>query len=272
MDVFKFNSKQTKAIISISNGYTDFLSCISIVFYNLELYTDIILYVRDDLKNLCDFIFRNKKNIKYHYCPSGNKLPDGTHVDNLKKSILDNKDFYPEYKRLFYSANRHINNVHVSHPRSKNTISYFYKDLHIDNSIFINYFNIERDLELEKKRYDKVINDIGENYIITNECGGNVLNKFYFNNGKVNRKYFKNNKLPVFNLNFTSDVMFDMIMIIEKSKEIHLISTSWSLIILLLQKKFNLFNNIPIYFHNYIRPNHVVDYYLDLPKNWTFLE
>ena len=61
MDVFKFNSKQTKAIISISNGYTDFLSCISIVFYNLELYTDIILYVRDDLKNLCDFIFRNKK-------------------------------------------------------------------------------------------------------------------------------------------------------------------------------------------------------------------
>lgn len=272
MDVFKFDPKQTKAIISISNGYTDFLSCISIIFYNLELYNDIILYVREDLKDLCDFVFKNKKNIKYHYCPSGNKLPDGTHVDNFKKSILDNKDFYAEYKRLFYSANRHIHNVPISYPRSKNTISFFYKDLHIDNSIFINYFNIERDLELEKRRYEKVVNDLGENYIITNEGGGTVLSKLYFNNGKVNRKYFKNNKLPLFNLNFSSDVMFDMIMIIEKSKEIHLISTSWSLLILLLQKKFNLFNNIPIYFHNYIRPNHVGDYYDDLPKNWTYLK
>ena len=65
-------------------------------------------------------------------------------------------------------------------------------------------------------------------------------------------------------------MIFDMILLIEKSKEIHLISTFWSLIIYLLQKKYNLFKNIPIYLHNYVRNKYYYQLYED--SNWIILD
>jgi hypothetical protein len=74
---------------------------------------------------------------------------------------------------------------------------------------------------------------------------------------EINPKFFINKNLPVFNLSDSSNIIIDMIKIIEKAKEIHLTSTFWSIIIYYLQLKYNLFNNIPIFLHSYTIPDRV---------------
>ena len=119
------------------------------------------------------------------------------------------------------------------------------------------YFNIPRNINLENKNYEEFKKKYNKKYIVINEDESR--------NFKINRDYFQKDYL-IFNINKSSDILFDMIKILENSEEIHTISTFWSLIILFLQKKFNLFKNKKIYFHNYVRNGYYYNLYSK--SNW----
>ena len=137
------------------------------------------------------------------------------------------------------------------------SVKYFYEiksTFHIPSIEFINSFNINRNIEKEELFYNKITEKIGKNYIIINED----INR----NLKINRKFIISD-LPLFNINGSSTIVFDSIKLLENSKEIHIISTFWSMIIYLLQKKYNIFQNTPIYFHNYVRNGYYSHLYSD---------
>jgi len=167
-----------------------------------------------------------------------------------------NSDFLP-YGGVFAPK---ISNIEYNDGSSK----YFYEVFTtkpIDSIESINSFIIDRDYDLENKKYNEIVKNIGLNYILINE---DVSRNFIIN------KKIINENLTLFNINNSSQMCFDMIKVIENAKEIHLISTFWSLIIYNLQKKYGLFNNIPIYFHNYVRNGYYDFLYRD--SNWIFIK
>ena len=62
-----------------------------------------------------------------------------------------------------------------------------------------------------------------------------------------------------------------MIKVLENAKEIHLIESTYSIAIYLLQKKYNMFENIPIYFHTYVRNNRNMNIYIKPQFKYTIL-
>ena len=231
-------------LLGFHQGWTDIIICIGLIFYNLEKYKKVTLLIREDSKPMFDYIFRNITNIEILYFIKSN---EGGFVSKMRNK-------YSNYDQLFYgfcSAQKGI---------KAGSYDFFYKQFGVNSEESINKFIIDRDLNIELLKYNEITNKIGKEYIIVNEDSNRNL--------KINRDKI-NSTLPLFNLNNCSDINFDMIMTIENAKELHIISTFWSAIIYLLQKKYNLFSNIPIYLHNYVRSGYYS--FLYPYSNWIVL-
>jgi hypothetical protein len=244
------------AYIYTHQGYTDIILCIGLVFYNLKLYDKVILVIHYRVREFINYIFRSENNIIIHYY----KYKKGRSRRFLKTIHNNNLYVSNEYTIDYLIYGDYGFNGHNPQNIVLGGYGYFYNHYGIDNNIAIDYFLIKRDNELETQKYNELINNIGNEYIIINE---DIKRNYIIDKTKIN------NGLKLFNINRSSNLVFDMIKIIENAKEIHLISTFWSLIIYLLQKKYNMFNNIKIFFHDYVRPG----YYKHLYKgnNWIII-
>jgi len=101
----------------------------------------------------------------------------------------------------------------------------------------INYFNLNRNIELEEKLYNDFISTHGNDYVLYHEDAGRdiILDKNNFNS---NYRWI--------DLDKTTYTFFDYIKILENSKEIHLIDSVWAAIVYLLDSRYGLFKHIPI--------------------------
>ena len=242
---------EKKAVIIFHQGWTDIILCIGIVFHNLKYYGNLVLLIRDDSKELIDFIFRQTKKLFIDY-QNKNNLDNRDYLSSLLKQKYENFDYLP-YGSCF---NNGFSNKFIP----CGSADYFYTAGNIDKDESYKSFLIQRDEELENKKYAKFIEETGKDYIIINEDSPRGIN--------IDKKYLNENT-RIYNINGSSNIVFDIIKIIENAKEIHLTSTFWSLIIYNLQKKYNLFSNIPIYFHSYARKGYYDFLYKDI--NWTFI-
>jgi hypothetical protein len=231
-------------------GWTDIILCIGLIWYNLDNYKNVVLIIRNDSEKLIGFIFRNIKNI---------------HIDFIDKKLLDNihyrNNVFDTYTKHGYDINLYGGSINqkVIPISSNGDKYYFYKTYNIDENLSIQNFIIERDYELEDTTYKQLINEIGDKYVIIFDDKNRKLS--------INRSKIVNKEIPQFNLCESSKICFDLIKILENSQEIHILSTFWSLIIYQLQKKYGLFKNIPIYFHESVRPG----YYNSLYENNNWL-
>jgi hypothetical protein len=239
-------------IIKFHSFPTDTIVCLAIPFYFLDKFDNIYLDIGEHGQTLLDmykFVYRNYKQIKVNT------------IDEYKASAItlgfgiDHSNQHPEFVQTKCLTTLPYKYLAGS--------EYFYSNyctIKIPPSECYNSFIIDRDLNLEKERFNEFKSIYGENYIITN------VDYILFDKTKLS------SNLPVVNLEFKSSIIFDQIMIIENAKEIHIISTFLALIIYYLQKKYNLFNNIPIYFHSYIRHGRLECLYREhgVPSNWTF--
>jgi hypothetical protein len=242
------------SLVMFHQGWTDIILCIGLIFYNLDNYKNVVLVIREDSRDMIQFIFRNIQNIDLQF---------------IQKKFLDlylhDNELIKEYaKKKDYDINLYGGAVN---PTNKPTTGrggdkyYFYKHYNINEQLSINNFRIERDYKLEEIRYNNLVNKIGLNYNIIFEDNIRKLS--------INKSKIINKNLPTFNLCNSSKICFDLIKIIENAKEIHILSTFWSLIIYNLQKKYNLFNRNNIYFHESARPNYYN--YLYENNNWIIL-
>ena len=239
-------------IIMFHQGWTDIILCIGIVFYNLKYYNKIILLMREDAKDMINFIFRFNNNIKIIYINKNNLDNPNIrkyYIDNIIKinnNKISNDDIllYGEISKCHYGKHSNYKSIKCN-PGDK---YYFYNTYNIDSIESIKSFNIIRDYDLENNKYEEIIRKYGKKYVI-------VFND-YKRNLCINPDYIINKNLPTVNLCKSSTICFDMLRVLHESSEIHILSTFWSLIIYQLQKKYNLFKDIPIFFHSRIRNNY----------------
>ena len=239
-------------IINFHSCPTDSIVCLGIAFYLLNKYDNIYLDIGEHgrtLLNMYKFVYRNYKQIKIDT------------VDEHRSSAVT-----LGFGAWFTKQHPEFEQTRCLTTASEKYLAgseYFYSNyctVKIPPFECYNSFIIDRDINLEKDLFNQFKSLHGETYIITNS----EYNTFHHDKIPSN--------IPVVNLAFKSNIVFDQIMIIENAKEIHIVSTFLALIIYYLQKKYNLFNNIPIYFHSYVRHGRLECLYREygVPANWTF--
>ena len=252
------------ALLCTHQGYTDIIICIGMMYYYINHY-NLIIIVRKELKDFLESIFKKYKNIKFFYFPIEKLCPIEVKMKPLIQKLLNDKNINID---IFLYCGPALASKHNGPHEPICNANYFYNiysDYRLDKNIAYKYFNIERDVNLEEERYNKLINSIGSNYIIINQDDDKINRprpKYGSNDdlelmGEINSNFFINKNLPVFNLSKSSVTIIDMIKIIENAKEIHLTSTFWTLIIYYIQLKYNLFSKIPIFLHSYVIPSRI---------------
>lgn len=237
------------SIVVTHQGWTDLIVCLGLIFSLAKVKEKIVLLIRKDAEDFIDFLFKDNNKIIIEYLPKF-KL-DRKQIKGLCKKK------YKECEFLGIGAFWTKDYGKIFNPGS---VEYFYKPLGLEYDCYFKDFNLTRNKELEEIRYKSYLEIYGENYIIINEDNGRNLN--------IDRKYL-NKDYSIININGRSKVLFDMILLIENAKEIHLISTFWSFLIKILQKRYNLFEGIPIYFHDYVRDGYYQFLYKD--TDWKFI-
>lgn len=259
-----------KVCITINHGYpTDQIVCFAIPIYYSYIY-DIVIKLKPtnekrflSLKTL-KFFYKQYKKISIYEC------------DNVLNYVRTYKHQHPNYEvdylphgicyikqNINFIQNRCLTlNTEKYLAGSEYFYSNFTKNI-LDPSICFKYFEIHRDKELELEKYKK----------------SNIYkeDKYFCINTDI--KNYNINLVPkykYYNLNFSSYFVFDNLLIIENCKEIHLISTFYSLIIYYLQLKYNMFSDISIYFHSYVRHGRLDCLYTEFNhikklNNWTFI-
>lgn len=105
----------------------------------------------------------------------------------------------------------------------------FYTYNNLDEHIRFKNFKIFNNKDEENNKYNDFIKKYGSNYILVHEDNDRNL--------KINKDKIKNKNLPIINLNKISNIFVDFIKIIKNASEIHLIDSSWSVFIYLLNYK-----------------------------------
>tara|TARA_Y100000996_G_scaffold415577_1_gene411369 strand:- start:2743 stop:3534 length:792 start_codon:yes stop_codon:yes gene_type:complete len=248
----KYWNDKKESFVMFHQGWTDIILCIGLIFYNLDNYSNVVLLMREDSKDMIDFIFRNIININIIYI--NKKLLD---TDYKYKVIAEYKNKNFDINLYGGSLNKNINHI----PKDIANKYHFYKSYSIDENLSIQNFKIERNYQLEDNKYKYLINKIGDKYVIIFDDKDRNLS--------IDKSKIINKNLPTFNLCNSSKICFDLIKIIENAEEIHILSTFWSLIIYQLQKKYNLFNKNNIYFHDSRRSGYYSSLYEN--NNWIIV-
>jgi len=243
---------------------TDSIVCFGLPIYYSTIYDSIILLVTEHASSIFKLFPYAYRNIdcKIIYITSNQLIET---VNNIIETDKDNFYEYLPHGIWYQTQNPNFiqNKCITENPERYLACSqYFYCNYSkyiLDSEICFKYFVIDRNIDLEIEKYKSITKKISNFYYITN----------------ADISVFNNEKIPLynyFNLEYSSDILFDMITLIENSQEIHLIGSFWSLIIYYLQLKYNLFSNIKIYFHSYVRHGRLEGFYHEhgTLSNWIF--
>lgn len=280
--------------------YGDCLSVIGMIHYLLKFYGNVYFYVGNDIKifnyylcffsndNLFNnriFIITNPQSIldngeygEYHIC---NTLTGDWDKANYmfyeNKNI--NKEYYfndlnPLYNKLNVNEKHKFSpNIHLPNRNIEINHLIYYKLLGLNNSVRMDYFNYERNLEKEIE----IKNNILKNFGINKNQNYNIINNPINNNHKI-----INNDLPTININFLSECSGNLISLLESAETIHFIEGNNVNFFYHCQYK-NIFKyDKKIYFHIWLRnrnwshPNMNLDYawkMMNEPKlnNWIYI-
>lgn len=119
------------------------------------------------------------------------------------------------------------------------------------------------DKEKEDDCYQKIITKYGKDYVIIHEDN---KRKLRIDKSKINRK-----NLIIINLNNISKIFVDYIKVIKFAKEIHLIDSSWSVLVYLLSCNKHI--TTPVYLNesSAIKNGRDVGIYKNpIPDNWFY--
>jgi hypothetical protein len=245
-----------KNIVIHHQGFGDYLSMVGAVKFLSTFFRKLDLIIRKDFVECMKEIY---------YEPNINFISyDKNELDNNWRNILNK---YKVKNTLYFGLfdcernDEYRNNWNSSKDSQLVYTERFYNLYELDYEIRYKYFNIQRDYKKETDLFNKYVKE-GDKYIIYHEDENrNIL---------LNKNLLPQN-IKKININQISTIFIDIIMLLDKAEEIHIIDSSHSIIIYLLQHKYNLFNNKKIFLHTYLRTDR--DYRLyDNPKNnWIYL-
>lgn len=275
-----------KGILYFNQGFTDIFNCLSLINYYTEKYNYIFLFMRDDMKDFIDYYTKNIDNIKIIY------IPLNLHLEYFNSIVYNNIDISINNSELQYlNIQSNINDLdkiyigqmdkfNNNYPNIWNNkidcysdfIKLFYESQNLDYKIKNNYFNFNRDYELENVKYNEFINKYGDNYILYHSDEKTILLeehiKYKYEN--MERDCCGLMRWNPINIDNISIIFYDYIKVLQNSKEIHIYDGSWSIFIYLLDFKYKLFENIKIYYYPL---KHNIIFFINNPllENWKII-
>jgi preprotein translocase subunit YajC len=184
-----------------------------------ESYYVQISYMYRDLDNIIYYIIPDKFSVQYinYYIPVNDTIKM-----KFKKYNINYVSFINDgYSDMIHFVNTYVNN---------DTVYKVYVNLKLNVDIGYSYFKLIRDEKRENNLYNKLVNIIGDKYVVViDDEKRNFL---------INNIYLKNIKLPIYKLSnnsknndprldsIHSEYIFDFIKILENAYEIYSIDTS----------------------------------------------
>jgi len=224
------------AVFIPHQGFTDIFNSLAHIDYYLASgkWTTLYVIIREDAKNIVDFYCKDKRvQCKYFSLQHLDGIVHGglgiTNVYQHYKSLLQIQD----YDSLFLGfPDKHCTNSYRNQFVSYNALhtDYFVKKFYIsygiDYSVRFKYFNLCRDRELEQATYIRFIDRYGPTYTLCHSVPNQYLSQTLNN---------------CIELNQSSSTFFDSIQVLEQAQELHLLDSSWAILVYLLQSKYGLF-------------------------------
>jgi hypothetical protein len=232
-------------LLYFHQGWTDIFNSLGLIGWYLKTYDILTVIIRIDAMPLLDF-----------YC---RQFGDRVELDFRPKEYVDTHIPFPTSHDLLIHGMNDIfrtdryKDVYQKSIR-KTFVNSFYTLYDIPATARIEEFFLERDFQLEEETYKKFIQKHGSNYRLTHTIEPLPSN---------------DPTLQAVDLNQSSDTFFDMIKILERAKEFHLVDSSWAALVYLLDAKYGLFQHIPV--HVYCARNYIAMFSdpVTLP-NWSF--
>jgi len=273
-DIFENNKeikKINKSVVFHPHwGWTDFVISVSLVNYYKEVFDEVVILVFNEFVDFISLLFPDTKivsctnicnNIKsidgeilirdlymkdYIFLIDGHQssqclpfnlnyiLQNPKTKNQILNSILLSKTIHNKScdgKELIFK----IKELDSNHPTFDERVG-FYTLSYFDESDIIRYFNIIRNENIEEEK----LNEYNlKDYIVVNSISSMKDDYFVGKN--------------VFDLNFKSDLILDMLKIIENANEIHIYDSLYGTLIYLMYFKLDFFKNKKIYYHRYSR-------------------
>lgn len=270
--------------ILIHQGIADLFNSLGIINYYSNIYKNVFILLNNDFFNnfkIMNEIFINKINVKpiivelldYEFITDSNinetcicchtkwNIEKCPRFNNTKCKYINYKNYEGDIIKIG-SFNDIVkwNSFLITQNCFANA---FYTFNNLDYLIRFNYFELFNDTNKEDIIYNNFIEKYGNEYILIHEdINRNLL---------INKKMIINKNLPIINLNMISEYMVDYLKVIQNSKEIHLIDSSWAVFIYLLSYK--IIKDIPVflnetYFKNIGRDINI--YKNPIFNNWLF--
>ena len=218
--------------------WTDQLAVLPLINYYKSIYDNLTILLNPEVKTIYDFYLKDT-DISLVY-------DDKFKSVNIDTSYLL-KNFNPEYYDYLFHGKHDMHrldtykNVFMSTPwttvDSVHFVKRYYEYYGIDFINKVNYFDFKRDVNAEEIVYLDFISKHSKNYILYHDTTKSESNLLI----DTNKNFI--------NLDGHAMNMFNMIKILENSKEIHLIDSLWASFCYLLDAKYKLFQHIPIYIY-----------------------
>ncbi len=227
------------AVFLPHQGFTDIFNSLAHIDYALASgkWRTLYVIIREDAKDIVDFYCRHKSDaVICKYFPL-------SYLDGVVHGGLGIRNVYEHYKTLLqiedyetlflgvpdkFCTNSYQGRFSTSDIYHEHFVKKFYVPYGIDYSVRFQYFHVPRDLELETKRYTTFVEKHGPNYTLCHS---------------VPSQYLPNGLPNCVELNQSSSSFFDSIQILEHAQELHLLDSSWAILVYLLQSKHGMFTD-----------------------------
>jgi len=187
-----------------------------------------------------------------HNCPRG-PYPTCQYIDYSN---------YSEYKNIKIGCFGGFDEWLKFLSKEKSFSHAFYNYAEIDINTRIDMFKIDRD-ENEENSIFNTFEYFDKEYIVIHDDSKRSLN--------IDRTHIPTG-LPLYQLDSQSKTMLDQLKIIENAKEIHLIDSSYSVLVYYLSFYSEKIKNTPKYIHSYMNRNRDYNIYVEpTPENWYII-
>jgi hypothetical protein len=218
----------TKGYFYAHQGWTDIINCFPLINYYSKKYDKLICFYRQDSYELVSYYISQFNNVFFE---SDKLIPHKIDGDILFHGIHD------------CYRNDRFKNAFAHSSQMEHFVSRFYNLYDIPYYEIINNFDFKRNIELEEIEYQKFIQQYGINFILYHEPS-------YY---PINLRIDNSNLCQKINLDGRVNNIFSYIKILQNSKELHLVDSTWASMCYLLDAKYQMFKNKKIFLYPYER-------------------
>ena len=252
------------ALLYFHQGWTDIMNCLPMINIYAAKYRLVYLLVRRDAWGLIQFYIRGLRNVIPVYSPHldlnrlGISVVDVAHHKITRFELMGQLDgSRPSSDPLRGAYQRYSDQVAKRLPDGRMSHTFeriFYEAYGLPYSDRVDKFALFRDPVLEETVYNRIAPK--KPYICVHS------------NPLLNLMVCPKTPHAIVELNQSSEIFFDMIRVLQHAEELHLIDSVWAGLCYLMDAKYGLFHQKPVYVYCYRDFHRMFLEPVKLP-NWT---